>query len=205
MSSCRSACGCSMRSGLDRSRGEGVQPWVFRCYEAMASCLDVHAAMWVHAVPMHKGHFKRQMIKAGFWQGHGSCKREGAYLMLQIAPSLSNFCMPSCQIRQIHLLKLAWHHCCAVAMQTACGRRNGFEYTVQMHMEASALHLTLGSSDAASVNGVVNEHVQPFRKARFDWATEPDCKERRVSVACGEYTASWSWRYTSQLQISMLA
>ena len=82
-------------------------------------------------------------------------------------------------------------------MQTACGRRNGFEYTVQMHMEASAMRLVLGTNDAATVNGVINEHVQPFRKGRFDWITEPGSKERRVAVACGEYTASWSWRYVA--------
>ena len=83
---------------------------------------------------------------------------------------------------------------CTRLVQTACGRRNGFEYTVQMHMEASSMRLVLGHNDAATVNGVVNEHLRPFRRARFNWVTEPGSKEKRLAASCGEYVASWNWR-----------
>lgn len=97
------------------------------------------------------------------------------------------------------MLKLNVTHDMVGLLQTACGRRNGFEYTVQMHMEASAMRLTLGSNDAATVHGVINEHVHPFSRARFNWVTEPGTKEYRIAAACGEFVASWSWRYAASV------
>ncbi|KAK9809527.1 hypothetical protein WJX73_008826 [Symbiochloris irregularis] len=78
--------------------------------------------------------------------------------------------------------------------RTPSGRRNGFQYTVQMHMEASAVRLVLGNTDAVTVHGAVNEHVRPFRGGRFDWVTDSESKERRLAASCGEFVASWSWR-----------
>ena len=68
--------------------------------------------------------------------------------------------------------------CCA---QTACGLRNGFEYTVGLQMESAALKLVLHEGDQRLVHNS-EQGVQAFSKAHFDWVTATGTKERHIVV-----------------------
>ena len=67
-------------------------------------------------------------------------------------------------------------------LQTACGLRNGFEYTVQLQMETTAMKLVLHEGDQRLVHAG-DKGMEAFRKAHFDWVTEAGSKERRIVVS----------------------
>ena len=94
-------------------------------------------------------------------------------------------------IRMFHHLLLkfdcVWHRGSTplrcMHVQTACGLRNGFEFTVQLQMETTAIKLVLHASDQRLVH-CGDQGTQPLRKAHFDWVTEAGSKEHQIVVRC---------------------
>ena len=66
-------------------------------------------------------------------------------------------------------------------MQTACGLRNGFQYTVQLQIEGACMRLALNEADQRLVSQSAGG-VPPLLKAHFDWVTEAGTKEQYIVV-----------------------
>ena len=67
------------------------------------------------------------------------------------------------------------------APQTACGLRNGFQYTVQLQMEGACMRLMLNEADQMLVTRRAGG-FPPLQQAHFDWVTEAGMKEQRIVV-----------------------